>query len=432
MYKVTKGHQIWRKEAKKQRRKKLRQQLAIERHKKQLEADSSPRYQAWLKDQEDAEEALREEEEKQSERDNLLWMQKELRAQQEFQLKRLEREKHDAEVMRQKAELLREIAAREEKKKQEEEGQEEAIRRQEEALNLREKMIEDFLEKGCELPSELRVSMETNPHQPKCPFFQKVGACRFRNSCSRNHIKPSISCSVLIPSMFSHPALITPKGSQAGDQDCNLEYAESEIQGEYNEFFEDVCSEIEKLGKIVRFFTCCNHEPHLRGNVYVQLSSDREALRVCRNLSGRWFGGQRLQPCFVEIASWRHAVCGLFNLGKCAKGRSCNFLHVFMNPKRLFMKSPVLRRPVSPASWSPEQESRRSSRASSSRSHRSRSHRSSRRSRSPRKSSSRRSRKEKSPDENFRDRSLSPWSPGRRLTTDTPTRKELSDSTNTP
>jgi len=77
-----------------------------------------------------------------------------------------------------------------------------------------------------------------------------------------------------------------------------------------SEFFQDVCSEIEKLGTIVRFFTCCNREAHLRGNVYIQMDSERDALRACRNLAGRWFGGKRLQPYFVDIANWKNAICG--------------------------------------------------------------------------------------------------------------------------
>ncbi|XP_059490479.1 U2 small nuclear ribonucleoprotein auxiliary factor 35 kDa subunit-related protein 2-like isoform X1 [Neocloeon triangulifer] len=431
-------HKEWRKEAKKQRRKKIRQKSAKERQKELLNAESNPCAQAWLKEQEDADEAIRTEEMLQSEKNNLKWMQEELRAQQEFKVKRLERKKQDEEIARQKAELLKEIQEREEKKRQKEQEEKERLEMQEEAIRLREQKIEDFLQKGCELPDEVRVSIESNPLQPTCPFFQKVAACRFNDACSRNHIRPSISCTVLIPSMFTHPSLVTPMGSQAGDQECSLEYTDTEIQNDYNEFFEDVCSEVEKLGRVIRFLTCCNFEPHLRGNVYVQLQNERDALRVCRNLSGRWFGGRRLQPLFVDISNWRNAVCGLFRYGRCPKGRSCNFLHIFVNPKRLFMNSPVRRASTASSSnsWSPERESSRASSSKSRRSHSRRSNRS--RSRSPRRSSrsSRKRSRRRSPDENLkrksRERSLSPWSPGRRLTTDTPPRKELSDSTNTP
>jgi hypothetical protein len=78
----------------------------------------------------------------------------------------------------------------------------------------------------------------------------------------------------------------------------------------FSEFFKDASAEIEKLGTIIRFLTCCNREAHLRGNVYIQLANERDALRACRNLSGRWFGGKRLQPCFVDIANWKNAICG--------------------------------------------------------------------------------------------------------------------------
>lgn len=64
--------------------------------------ESSPRYQAWLREHDEAEEALRIEEVQASLRRNAQWLEDELRAQQDFKLRQLEKEKQNAEIARQK------------------------------------------------------------------------------------------------------------------------------------------------------------------------------------------------------------------------------------------------------------------------------------------------------------------------------------------
>lgn len=53
--------------------------------------------------------------------------------------------------------------------------------------------IEDFIKDGGKIPDELKTPKDTNPSKPLCPFFTKIGACRFGDSCSRNHQSPGIS-----------------------------------------------------------------------------------------------------------------------------------------------------------------------------------------------------------------------------------------------
>ncbi|EFJ24670.1 hypothetical protein SELMODRAFT_101529, partial [Selaginella moellendorffii] len=39
-----------------------------------------------------------------------------------------------------------------------------------------------------------------------CPFYLKMGACRRRDRCSRAHLKPKQSCTLLLNNMYqSHP-----------------------------------------------------------------------------------------------------------------------------------------------------------------------------------------------------------------------------------
>jgi hypothetical protein len=46
------------------------------------------------------------------------------------------------------------------------------------------------------------------------------------------------------------------------------------------EFYEDVLPEFRKHGKIIQFKVCCNPEPHLRGNVYIQYENIRSSVEV--------------------------------------------------------------------------------------------------------------------------------------------------------
>lgn len=90
-------------------------------------------------------------------------------------------------------------------------------------------------------------------------------------SCSRVHIHPSVSCTILIHGMYSHFS-IGQTGRADFDTDDILEYEDSERYQDFKDFYFDVLPEFKKYGKVVQFKVCSNHEPHLRGNVYVQFT----------------------------------------------------------------------------------------------------------------------------------------------------------------
>lgn len=72
----------------------------------------------------------------------------------------------------------------------------------------REQELLDFLEQGGSTPDHLKTSIESNPDRDLCPFFQKVSACRFFDTCSRNHVRPGISRTLLITHFFSDLRLV--------------------------------------------------------------------------------------------------------------------------------------------------------------------------------------------------------------------------------
>ena len=50
----------------------------------------------------------------------------------------------------------------------------------------------------------------------------------------------------------------------------SLEFEENDMNQHYANFYQDVLPEFQAAGQVIQFKVCCNHEPHLRGNVYVQ------------------------------------------------------------------------------------------------------------------------------------------------------------------
>lgn len=181
----------------------------------------------------------------------------------------------------------------------------EEARKRQESL---QQQINDYIEKGGELPDELNTFDETNPSKALCPFFQKTGACRFRDACSRNHKRPRASTTILIPNFYSHYSLEQTENEHGSDS--SLEFENYETYEHFREFFFDVLPELEKFGNIKQFKVCCNRESHLRGNVYVEYTTRRDGIKCFKALQGRWYGGKQLNVEFCHIESWNSAICG--------------------------------------------------------------------------------------------------------------------------
>lgn len=221
--------------------------------------------------------------------------------QEKLQLARERRAKQN-ELIRQEWEFeqkrLKDLKALKEKEVEEKRKQ------QEELINE----INNFIKNGGDIPDSLKQNLETNPNKEICPFFRKTGACRFKDTCSRNHIRPGISKILLIPNFYSHYSL--EKCDNEHGNDTNLEFESYEVYNHFKEFFDDVITEMERHGSIRQFKVCCNTEPHLRGNVYVEYSNCHSAIKSYKIFQGRWYGGKQLNVEFCNIESWKNAVCG--------------------------------------------------------------------------------------------------------------------------
>lgn len=273
-----------------------------------LRKEHSPSYAILQEEQRKAEEFQQEEEARLAAEREAEWLRVEEEAQKQWRelQKRLESIRQEREKQNEAIRLEWELAQQrlKEKKLEKERKEEEERKKQEKLIE----QIDEFVKHGGKIPRELRGNIETNPGKPVCPFFHKTGACRFREGCSRNHVRPQISRIIMIPNFYTHYSLEqieTEYGSDSG-----LEYENKERYEHFSEFFFDVLPEMEKCGRIRQFKVCCNREGHLRGNVYVEYASSRDAVQSFRMFHGRYYGGKQLNVEFCNIESWKSAICG--------------------------------------------------------------------------------------------------------------------------
>lgn len=144
-----------------------------------------------------------------------------------------------------------------------------------------------------------------------CPFFLKTGACRFGERCSRRHVYPTASPTLMIRGMFRTFGMEESRRDDY-DQDACLEHSEEELHESFVEFYQDVLPELKSVGKVVQFKVSCNYEPHLRGNVYVQFDTEDECQEAFVKFNGRWYAGRQLHCEMCPVTRWKNAICGLY------------------------------------------------------------------------------------------------------------------------
>uniref|UniRef100_A0A2K5C2I8 Zinc finger CCCH-type, RNA binding motif and serine/arginine rich 2 n=1 Tax=Aotus nancymaae TaxID=37293 RepID=A0A2K5C2I8_AOTNA len=316
------SHKKYRAALKKEKRKKRRQELARLRDsglsQKEEEEDT------FIEEQQLEEEKLLERERQRLHEE---WLLREQKAQEEFRIKK---EKEEAARKRQE----------EQERKLKEQWEEQQRKEREEEEQKRQEKKEKELENGTtwqnpEPPVDFRV-MEKD--RANCPFYSKTGACRFGDRCSRKHNFPTSSPTLLIKSMFTTFGMEQCRRDDY-DPDASLEYSEEETYQQFLDFYEDVLPEFKNVGKVIQFKVSCNLEPHLRGNVYVQYQSEEECQAALSLFNGRWYAGRQLQCEFCPVTRWKMAICGLFEIQQCPRGKHCNFLHVFRNPNNEFWEA---------------------------------------------------------------------------------------------
>ncbi|XP_062521559.1 U2 small nuclear ribonucleoprotein auxiliary factor 35 kDa subunit-related protein 2-like [Corticium candelabrum] len=302
---------------KKENRRAKRQEEARKNEEAERRLQTSPGYLQRLALEQEEAERIQQKEESERHREEELWVEREKKAQEEFNIRKLQQEEQER--------LEADARAREEQEAIEKKKQQEEL--------LAQAIPQASNKEWCNPPAPVHHS--SGGDKKPCPFFVKTGACRFGDRCSKHHDWPVISSTLLIPNMFNIFELDQQQLNEA-DQDVELEYDEREVYLKFIDFYEDIKPAFEDAGRVIQLKVCCNMEPHLRGNVYVQYENEEDASRAFTIFNGRWYAQHQLSVQFTSVNNWKAAICGLFHRNACPKGRYCNFLHVFRNPRNEF------------------------------------------------------------------------------------------------
>jgi splicing factor U2AF subunit len=178
----------------------------------------------------------------------------------------------------------------------------------------------------------------TEKDKVNCPFYWKIGACRHGERCTRNHNKPTISQTLLIPHMYPNPKTTTLMDSTGNP----IIFTEEFCQQHFEDFFLDACEEFSKYGHLEEINVSDNICEHMAGNVYLKYSQEEEANRALKAIAGRYYGGRTMVPEFSPVTDFREARCRQFETSKCTREGLCNFIHLRApkNRTKYFVEKP--------------------------------------------------------------------------------------------
>ena len=167
----------------------------------------------------------------------------------------------------------------------------------------------------------------TEKDRLNCPFYFRIGACRHGDRCSRHHLRPHFSLTIMIPHMYtpssSLPAIPT---SESAASSSYFDHMPDAL--EFEDFVEDVLEEMERRGgRVDELLVVQNMGDHMHGNTYIKFRTEEEAEAALKAIAGRHYRGQRLQPEYSPVTDFSEAVCGMFRAGFCERGDYCNFIH---------------------------------------------------------------------------------------------------------
>lgn len=146
--------------------------------------------------------------------------------------------------------------------------------------------------------------------QAVCTFYQKIGACRHGDKCSRKHIRPTESKTVLLANLYTQSAEKNKVSPEAFDQ-----------------FYADIYTHAAQSGEIEQMVVCENENFHLCGNVYVRYSDTQSADKAVAQLNQEWYGGRPVYCELSPVSNFAEANCRAYDNNQCSRGDHCNFMH---------------------------------------------------------------------------------------------------------
>ncbi|BEI84265.1 hypothetical protein CcaverHIS002_0408690 [Cutaneotrichosporon cavernicola] len=149
----------------------------------------------------------------------------------------------------------------------------------------------------------------TEQDRVNCSFYLKIGACRHGDRCSRKHIRPGFSQTVLLPNVYNNPSHTTEGAMMTPE----------ELQADFDRFYEDFFIQLCKYGNVQEMHVCDNVGDHLEGNVYVRYEWEAEAAKAVDQLNNRWYGMRPLHAELSPVSDFREACCRQNELGECKR-----------------------------------------------------------------------------------------------------------------
>ncbi|KAI8837943.1 hypothetical protein BJ741DRAFT_642238 [Chytriomyces cf. hyalinus JEL632] len=157
----------------------------------------------------------------------------------------------------------------------------------------------------------------TEKDKVNCSFYFKIGACRHGERCSRKHVKPNFSQTILIANIYQNPA---------HEPNCTL--TEAQLQEHFELFYEDMYVEMCKYGEVEELNVCDNVGDHLLGNVYVMFKFEEDAGKAVEALNDRFFAGRPVWAELSPVTDFGEACCRQYENSECNRGGLCNFMHL--------------------------------------------------------------------------------------------------------
>ena len=159
-----------------------------------------------------------------------------------------------------------------------------------------------------------------------CAFWTKIGACRHGDRCSRKHIKPLFSQTLVVANMYQNPTHSNVPGAvQRPGESAGAALNEQQLKEYFDQFCqstilpqslplltlplltrfllsprrpsrkdEDVYCELTKFGSLLEMHVCDNVGDHLIGNVYARYDWEEDTAKAVDSLNSRWYAGQSL------------------------------------------------------------------------------------------------------------------------------------------
>ncbi|KAF9586344.1 hypothetical protein BGW38_006546 [Lunasporangiospora selenospora] len=128
----------------------------------------------------------------------------------------------------------------------------------------------------------------TEKDKVNCSFYFKIGACRHGDRCSRKHVRPNFSQTILVPNVYHNPS-----------HDANCTLTKQDIQEDFDNIYEDFFVELAKYGEIEEMHVCDNIGDHLVGNIYARFKFEEEAGNAVEDLNNRFYAGR---PLWAELS----------------------------------------------------------------------------------------------------------------------------------